>query len=257
MLHTSTASLPARLIASPRDRQRAGQHKHAIETSAVTAPSRRQHAPQAGGASRTTASWTHRNRIRGAHEGADVPGRRPVGRAAPNPSSAPAPPLCLTTSCGDPLMLFATPFSPALSSRPIQRVDRVPLPDQPEQRHQHDEHREQGEHRVVGERRGPVAPGCPDWNSETVRLSTRPTTRAGNLARVVGCAPASRHAPEVWRLRGLPHSILRLPSSLILRVSRGSTKGSRSAGMPASIWRPRSSSALNSAPSRTAMLEIP
>jgi hypothetical protein len=42
----------------------------------------------------------------------------------------------------------------------------------------------------------------------------------------------------------------------ILRVSRGSTKGSRSSGWPRSIRRPRSSSASNSAPSSTAMFEI-
>src|SRR4051812_44540266 len=40
-----------------------------------------------------------------------------------------------------------------------------------------------------------------------------------------------------------------------LRVSRGSRNGSTSSGWPASICRPRSSSALNSAPSRMAMLE--
>ena len=43
----------------------------------------------------------------------------------------------------------------------------------------------------------------------------------------------------------------------ILRVSRGSANGSWSSGrMPASIARPRSSSALNSAPSRIMMFEI-
>jgi hypothetical protein len=43
----------------------------------------------------------------------------------------------------------------------------------------------------------------------------------------------------------------------ILRVSRGSANGSWSSGrMPASIARPRSSSALNSAPSRIIMFEI-
>ena len=44
--------------------------------------------------------------------------------------------------------------------------------------------------------------------------------------------------------------------SYSLRVSRGSRNGSSLAGCPALIWRPRSSSALNSAPSRIAMFEI-
>src|SRR5205085_11407400 len=45
-------------------------------------------------------------------------------------------------------------------------------------------------------------------------------------------------------------------SSSILRVSRGSMNGSSSGPWPASMCRPRSSSALNSAPSRIAILEI-
>ena len=46
-------------------------------------------------------------------------------------------------------------------------------------------------------------------------------------------------------------------SGSILRVSRGSTNGSLSSGLfPPSIARPRSSSALNSAPRRMAMFEI-
>src|SRR5947199_4659848 len=45
-------------------------------------------------------------------------------------------------------------------------------------------------------------------------------------------------------------------ASCSLRVSRGSMKGSSSGWCPASMKRPRSSSALNSAPSRIAMFEI-
>ena len=82
------------------------------------------------------------------------------------------------------------------------------------------------------------------------RRGQRPVSSGPFIPERTWCLSPIPRVPAGGGRRGRPHS----PGSL--RVSRSSVNGSSSGGSPRAMARPRASSALNSAPISTAVLEI-
>jgi hypothetical protein len=138
-----------------------------------------------------------------------------------------------------------------------EQVKNAPSVDPEDELSQDEPHRRRGK-----PDRSPAAPLLAAGEPAAKALEPLPRARVTSdslcppdepFALGTACEPA-----DLVEERGRPVSGHQyLPGGFsILRVSRGSTNGSLSSGWPASMARPRSSSALNSAPSRIMMFEI-